>query len=113
MSADYWMIVDLYDCEGTPVPADRMVGQWEITYNLGQMLKAAGFLDWKVLRNMTGREAAPVLGGVLDALQANPVRYQAMNPPNGWGSYDGLLKDIKSMHQACLDFPTGVFDACL
>lgn len=33
----------------------------------------------------------------LDALEADPEQYRAMNPENGWGSYDSLLGVLREM----------------
>ena len=85
-------------------------GWWNYTHNTApmiyQVLKDAGTeLDpgeswWKRLDGMTGPEAAAYLGQVIDGLEAEPGRFRAMNPENGWGDYDSLLMTLRSMRAA-------------
>lgn len=37
---------------------------------------------------------------VITNLKADPDRYRSMNPPNGWGDYDGLVREFESFLQA-------------
>jgi hypothetical protein len=101
---------------------------WNYTHNINGMLAAAfeamtgattepsdhpvlgpiiGPTWYKRLDGMTGAQGAEYLGLIITGLEADPARYRAMNPDNGWGSYDGVLKTLRAMleasRQACCD----------
>jgi hypothetical protein len=38
-------------------------------------------------------------------LKSDPEHYKKFNPPNGWGTYEGLLKFLEQYLQACLEYP--------
>ena len=42
--------------------------------------------------------------GLLE-LHQNPKHFQAMNPSNGWGSYEGLVKFVTNYLKACEENP--------
>jgi len=62
---------------------------------------------WKRLDGMTGAQGAEYLGLIITGLEADPARFRAMNPANGWGTYDGLLLVLREMYEhsraACCD----------
>jgi len=92
MGWDLYLQIDT----GGPTLADIENASWNYTYNTTPMLKAAG-ID---LHNFEGRackEVIPDLKAGLDNLKSNPIKYTKMNPPNGWGSYDGLIKVLENM----------------
>lgn len=55
---------------------------------------------WKRLNGMTGRQGAAYLGQIIAGLEADPDRFRAMNPENGWGDYDRLLVVLRKMRAA-------------
>ena len=60
---------------------------WENhTSNTAPMWRAAG-ADIAEMHGKTARECAPILRAAIAAMRADPAKYQAMNPPNGWGDY--------------------------
>lgn len=63
-----------------------------LTYNLGAMWKAAGvdFVRWPGKPSWL---CAGALAAALHRLVADPHRFKAMNPPNGWGDYRDLLTE--------------------
>ena len=64
-----------------------------LTYNLLPMLAEAGF----TVRECNYRCSADVLLSLIAAygrLLSDPERFEALNPPTGWGSYKGLLEAI-------------------
>lgn len=91
MSYDIWLEVDL----GGPEPLS--VGEsWNYTSNCSPMWHAAG-ID---LAECHGRDAggcAEGLGAALVQLKADPARFQAMDPPNGWGSYATLVPALEQL----------------
>ena len=43
----------------------------------------------------------------IEELKNNRETYEAYNPPNGWGSYDGLLETAIYLYLACCEYPEG------
>jgi hypothetical protein len=47
------------------------------------------------------------LARAVAAMEADAPKYQAMNPSNGWGHYDGALAYLRWMLTMCRDVPEG------
>jgi len=62
-----------------------------------ELVAAIGPAWWKRLDGMSGMEGGRYLGKILAGLCADPDRYRAMNPDNGWGDYDSLLRVLQEM----------------
>jgi len=82
------------------------------TYNIGPMLREAlgvkmqrGDGSVPCLDGMLASEALPLVRKALDVMAAEPDRFKAMNPPNGWGSYDNAVEFLRWLHDACMDHP--------
>lgn len=99
MSATYVLQVDTGGAE--PVEVD----DYTITYNLGTMLRAAGFPRWDALRGAPAVETAGMLDGVARRLRADPEAFREHNPPNGWGSYESCLDWVERFRDACARHP--------
>lgn len=93
------------------VKAKRVVDVYEdnITYNLAPMYYKCIDIDGglKALNGMKCKDAVPVLNRAIDDLIENKEEYEKLNPKNGWGSYEGLLKSLKNLRIACLENPSG------
>lgn len=80
-----------------------------ITHNLGRMADAAGLYApmWRPDEHgwTHARDLIEPLRDGLAALQADPDRFKAFNPENGWGDYDGLLDFATSYLAACMKWP--------
>lgn len=50
-------------------------------------------------------ESLPAIQRAVADMEANPARYEAMNPPNGWGNYEGALDYLRSLRDACAEHP--------
>jgi len=64
---------------------------WNYTHNCNKMMKIAGY-DW--IYNLDGQKVAdtiPKFQEMLKNLKSDPEKFRAMNPSNGWGSYDSLV----------------------
>ena len=93
-----------------PRTEESELGWWNTTHNVAPMiyraLEAAGIplakeeTWWQRFSGMTAGEGREYLSAVIVQLEADPERFQAMNPPNGWGSYDGLLEVLREMRDA-------------
>ncbi|MDR0605292.1 MAG: hypothetical protein LBG80_13400 [Bacteroidales bacterium] len=51
------------------------------------------------------------LQAIKTELEANPDKYKAYNPPNGWGSYENFVSFCKSVLQKCSEYPDAVIEA--
>lgn len=79
-----------------------------ITTNLAPMWRAAG-IDFR--DGYSGRPASNLITPLdiaIATLEADPDRFRAMNPENGWGDYDGLLDALRKLRDACRRVPTAV-----
>jgi hypothetical protein len=93
-------------------------GDWNYTHNCNGMANAVLYEDWdeatttwnevfhpspdkpswwRVLNGMSGHDGAMVLTRIIKGLEAEPARFRAMNPDNGWGDYDSFLKVLTDM----------------
>lgn len=61
------------------------------------------------LSGLPCRDAAVTLREALAYFDANSDALRAMNPANGWGSYDGARHFLGKCLRACEDHPSGVF----
>ena len=80
-----------------------------ITHNLTGMASAAGLYRamWRPeeLNISKAGELIPILASGLQALLADPEKFTAMNPPNGWGDYSGFLDSVQKYLEACRAHP--------
>jgi len=87
-----------------------------ITHNLGAMAKQAGIYQhlWRPeeLGIVTADELIEPLRAGLTLLEKCPNEFQALNPPNGWGSYDGLVAFVREYLAACEANPDATIRVC-
>lgn len=86
-----------------------------ITHNLNSMAAAIvlsnGLTLYQVLwrPDEHGLKFARDISDLLDEgwniLLADPEKYKKYDPPNGWGSYEGLCNFVYSYRNACWDNP--------
>lgn len=95
-----------------PVVADYQteeVYSRNITHNLGAMAEAAGIYRhlWRpdeIEIFQAAQLVAPLSAG-LAALTEDPDRFRALNPSNGWGTYEGLVTFVADYLAACCANP--------
>lgn len=100
-------------------------GDWNFTHNCNGMIEdalgaaalvgtrkpfwAGGEMGdrswWQLLDGKSDIEGHEMLRGILGRLKADPDKYRGMNPPNGWGSYDLLVKVLTEMQDAVPEWP--------
>ena len=100
MSHDLYLEIDTGG-EYPTVVAD--VGNYTSNVS-GMWAKALG----ERLREFHGRnagESVPQLDRGIADMQANRLDYEAMNPPNGWGSYGGALDYLRTLRDCCARHP--------
>lgn len=71
------------------IDAGEMLGSW-----------------WDCLEGMSGPDGAAYLDRIIKGLQADPERFRAMNPENGWGDYDSFLAVLIDMRDRVPEWPT-------
>ena len=80
-----------------------------ITHNLGKMAGEAGVYEalWRPDEHEyeTAKQIIPILKAGLALLQGDQARFEAFNPENGWGDYDGLVEFVADYLAACEEFP--------
>lgn len=59
----------------------------------------------KTLPTVYARDLIPSMESGLAALKADPARFKALNPENGWGSYEGLVEFVEQYLAACKESP--------
>jgi hypothetical protein len=110
----------LYDDRG------HVEGDWNYTHNTNAMIAAAyeavtgeateqasgplgpaiGAAWWSRLDGADGAGGHAYLSAIVKGLEADPARFRAMNPENGWGSYDGVLGVLREMRDRLPEWPT-------
>jgi len=89
---------------------------WNYTYNTTFMtIEAAknigiewnGFQD--TLNGMSALDGAELLAKICDELVRNSVKYDPMNPPNGWGDREGIVRVMRDMIDAGLSVVEDVY----
>jgi hypothetical protein len=88
---------------------DPTVFSANITHNLGEMAGVAGIYEalWRPedIDIKYAGQLVEVLETGLARLVADREKYEAFNPKNGWGDYDGLVKFMESYLAACREYP--------
>lgn len=102
----HWTYLDIDT--GADEPA-TVVEIGNYTSNVSRMWFEA--LGGKSLSDLHGRsavEALPALDKAVTAMETDPEKYKAMNPPNGWGNYDGALDYLRRLRDGCAQHPKTV-----
>jgi hypothetical protein len=89
---------------------------YNITHNLGPMAKAAGiYMELWRPEELGITKAVQLIEPLregLHRLKVEPNNYKELNPDNGWGDYEGLVKFVSSYLDACYDYPDADVKAC-
>lgn len=97
--------------------------EWNYTHNCNRMMATVleengakvdhhwlighmGGSWFEMLDKMSGVSGSQFLGLVISGLESNPDKFRAMNPSNGWGSYDGVLAVLRKMKAASDKYPS-------
>lgn len=103
MSLDLYLI-DKYD---------GYVYKGNITHNLVMMASEAGLYQclWRPEEHYSfAEEVVPSLAEGIKTLSLDPEKFKAMNPSNGWGTYEGLLEFACKFLVACVAHPDATFE---
>lgn len=80
------------------------------THNCSRMAQEAGIYHhvWRPEQlegvKVAGDIIEPLRSGI-KAMEDDPKRFIALNPPNGWGSYDTFLPWLREYLRACIENP--------
>ena len=76
-----------------------------VTHNLNKMAKYVGLYEalWQPeeIGVIKAEQLIPLLEKGLEKLKADPVGCRKLNPPNGWGDYEGLIQFVENYLEAC------------
>lgn len=89
------MIAEALKVRGTDTPECKGL--------LGPMIGPAW---WDALDGADGPSGAKYLDTIIRELESDPMKYEEMNPSNGWGDYSSLVKVLKDMRAAVPEWPT-------
>lgn len=105
MSYDVYLVADL----GGPEPITLGILDANMTWNLRPMFAAVndgdGPQEWD---EKPARDVAEILTRTIAAFDADPDKFRAMNPPNGWGTFEGAREFAQEVLAACLIAPNAV-----
>lgn len=98
------MSYDLYLEIDTGGPDPVTVFDWNFTSNVAPMWRAAG-ADLAEFHGKQASDCAPVLTKAIIEMEANPARYEAMDSPNRWGTYEHLMPRLRALLRAFRQHP--------
>jgi len=103
---------ELEDLEGDYEEA--RLASHNVTHNMNNMAKAVGLYQvlWspeEVGITMASQMIEP-LEEAIKELVANPDKYKAYNPANGWGSYDIFVSFCRSVLSTCEENPDAIIE---
>jgi len=85
------------------------IWSYNVTHNLGPMAEAAGVYRcmWRPeeIGIVYAHQMIDPLRAGLEMLERDRDRMIALNPSNGWGSYDGLVRAAREYLAACVANP--------
>lgn len=106
---------------GQPVPRTSDLEIGDMTYNVSPMYYSSLEFAYKQLheeeyqpqsdesgfglRQLDGMrcvDALPYLMVATAHMKLNPDKFKAMNPVNGWGSYESALEFLENLKQGCM-----------
>jgi len=91
---------------GGPEPVDYCVDDiGNYTSNVAGMWTEALGYRLADLNDKTAEDYAEDLKRAVIAMEADPVKYELMEPANGWGDYEGALAYLRRLRNACLAHP--------
>lgn len=85
----------------TACPAD--IGNY--TSNVAPMWTEALGHRLADLNEQNAGNSLPALQRAVADMKADPAKYEAMNPRNGWGNYEGALDYLRNLRDACAVYP--------
>lgn len=100
MSYDVWLEIDTGGDEPATIPG----ADFNYTTNCARMWRHAG-IDLRDCKGAPCSEAAGPIADAVKRMEDDPDTYRAMNPANGWGDYEGALRFLRQIAEACAQHP--------
>jgi hypothetical protein len=104
------MSLDVYLIENVP----RIMYSANITHNLNKMANSAGIYKhlWRPdeLGITKASELIEPLEQGLALLRSDPTKFKLLNPINGWGSYEGLVRFVETYLEQCREHPDSLVE---
>ena len=74
--------------------------------NIGPMFNLAFGGYWvDIINGEVAREVHLKIDKAVKEMEESPNKYKALEPKNGWGSYEGALKYLKKLNSECWEHP--------
>lgn len=103
MSYTIWLEIDTGRTDGE---WSEVVEVGDYTMNVAPMwTQALGGTMLREYHHAPCSEAAGPLAEAVKRMEADPGTYREMNPANGWGDYDGALRYLRRVAEACAQNP--------
>jgi hypothetical protein len=96
---------------------------WNYTHNCNRMISdvlkklghdiqthfLVGDVWWKSFGGRQAGDADELFDALIAGLEAEPERFRAMNPANGWGDYERLLVVLREMRAHGKEWPSATW----
>lgn len=83
--------------------------EFNYTHNTNRMIREAGWPEFWPEGPIPAAEVEARLATVIDTMSGQRRRFEAMNPENGWGSYETLLPLLENMRSAAAEYPSATW----
>lgn len=90
---------------GGPEPAGLDGLDENYTYNCAPMFDEAAGMEFSELNGCPASEVARIIGTALVRMREDRPKYEAMNPSNGWGSYETFVQFLEKIADFCRRHP--------
>ena len=81
-----------------------------VTYNLAGIYYKCIDGGFKTLNEKTCKEALPILNKAIEDMIKNEKEYRKLEPSNGWGTYDGLLDELRELRKYSEENSDGIIE---
>ena len=114
MSLDVYLYVDADT--GGPKLRTFEIYSASVTHNLGKMAEEAGIYRhlWRPeeIGVKTAVDLIAPLAGAIVTMKADPGRFRALNPENGWGCFNNFVPWLERLLQQCQENPKAKVSIC-
>jgi hypothetical protein len=96
-----------WDIYLTPELSDEPISVAEVgayTWNVLAMYDKAG-ICLRSIHEKPAEECLSALDSAVRKMEADPETYRKLAPPTGWGTYEGALRYLVSLRNACRQHP--------